>query len=77
MSFENKPGQGVLFLNEKRTEKNNQPHYRGVLKLLNGEEIEISAWGKHDKRGKKFFSIAQGKPYKKEDFPANKEALPF
>ena len=67
--YENKPGWGALFHNDKKPEGSKQPDYRGSLKLLSGEEIELAIWIKLDRNNKKFLSIGQSKPYDKKDKP--------
>lgn len=66
-NFQNKPGCGALFHNDKKPEGSNQPDYRGNMKLLNGTDIELAIWVKLDKSGKKYLSISQSKPYKKQE----------
>ena len=66
MTYENKPGKGIMFHNDKSTEENRQPQYRGSIRLLNGEDVLISAWVKRGKNGSKFLSLSQDKPYNKE-----------
>ena len=57
MAFEPKPNSGVLKVNKKRTEENNQPHLRGILNQTDGD-YWISAWKKEDKNGDFMLSLA-------------------
>lgn len=78
-NYQNKPGFGALFHNDKKPEGSKQPDYRGEMKLLNGEDIELAIWIKLDKSNKKYLSISQSKPYNR-DAPApakNDDEMPF
>lgn len=68
-TYEVKPGTFSLFKNENRTDNNNQPHYNGNGKDLNGNEFQVSAWLTESKNGKKYFSCKLQEPYKKETAP--------
>ncbi|MEG2064700.1 MAG: hypothetical protein RRY23_06105 [Alistipes sp.] len=86
--YEQKPGQGAIFKNEKR-EKESHPHYRGNFITPSGEKLEIALWLKEAKSGKKYFSVAVSEPYQKPDAqqqqstpnpttsPAVEDDLPF
>lgn len=74
--FEQKDGHGALFKNEYKT-KDSHPDYRGPC-MINGVEMEIAAWVKPAKDGKKpFMSLniqpkrerTAGEPVKEEDLP--------
>ena len=54
MSYQNKPGTGVVFKNTKT--KDTQPDYKGTLNI-NGKDFEIAMWVKEGNKGK-FFSLA-------------------
>ena len=60
-NYENKPGFGALFRNEKA--EGNQPSHRGTVKDPTGKEWQIAAWVKEGKKGK-FFSLKLSEPYK-------------
>jgi uncharacterized protein (DUF736 family) len=62
MAYEQKPGSFTLFKNEK--EKDSHPDYRGKGLDLDGNEIEVSAWIKESKTGKKFMSCSIKPPFK-------------
>ena len=51
--------------NENRTDDNNQPHYNGNGKDMNGNEFQVSAWVTTSKGGKTYFSCKMQEPYKK------------
>ena len=64
MSYQNKPGSGVAFKNEKT--KETQPDYKGTFNF-DGKECEIAMWVKEGKKGK-FFSLAVKEKQEKEPF---------
>jgi len=51
MAYEQKPGQFVLFKNDKG-DNDKRPDYRGDGLDLNGNPIEVAAWIKEGKKGK-------------------------
>ncbi len=61
MTFETKDNSGALFKNEDK--EGNQPDYRGQV-LVNGKAMEIAAWIKTAKNGKKFMSLSFKEPFK-------------
>lgn len=61
--FETKDGSGALFKNE-RKERENQPDYTGNARV-NGQMVDLSAWLKVSKGGKKYLSLAFKPPYVK------------
>jgi len=65
--YEIKPGTFSLFKNENRTDDNNQPHYNGNGKDMNGNDFQVSAWVTTSKGGKTYFSCKMQEPYKKEE----------
>ncbi len=54
MTNESKPGEGVLFFNDKKQGK--QPDRRGTL-TIEGVEYEIAGWNRESKGGKLFTSL--------------------
>lgn len=56
MTYENKPGNGALFKND-RKEKDTHPDYKGDVKLPDGTDCWIAAWLKDGKNGK-FLSLS-------------------
>ena len=52
-TYVHKTGKGSIFVNENRTEENNQPHYTGSCKDPNGVDWQISAWKAKSQDGKK------------------------
>ena len=82
--YEIKVGTFSLFKNEKKTADNNQPHYIGNGKDLNGNDFQVSAWLTTSKSGIKYFSCKLQEPYNannsnnNEDNAASVETdLPF
>lgn len=62
MTYENKPGTGCLFRNE-RKQKETHPDYRGPFYEKVGDgvvEREISAWEKQSKNGTKYLWFKVG-----------------
>ena len=55
MAFENKPGSGALFKNDKG-DNPNRPDYRGDATLQDGSKVRISGWLKDGAKGK-FLSL--------------------
>lgn len=71
MSYEQKEGTGVLFVNEKK--KDTHPDLKGKVKI-NGKDYEIAAWVKDGAKGK-FYSLKVNEPMQKTNKPV--EDLPF
>ena len=70
---------GVMFKNESDNEK--APNYKGKINV-NGQELEIAAWIRQSKAGKKFLSLKVQEPRqksepKKESFEDLPDDLPF
>lgn len=72
MSYQQKPGTGAIFKNEKT--KETQPDYRGTINV-EGKDYDISLWIKDGKKGK-FFSASIQEPRTKETSKENND-LPF
>ena len=64
MSYEQKDNSGALFKNDKK-EKESQPDYRGPC-MVNGQEMEMSAWLKKSKNNTNYMSIAFKEPWEKK-----------
>ena len=69
MQYDNEKS-GALFKNERATEENRQPQYRGSV-TVNGVEYSVSSWIKTSKKGTKFMSL---KLEEKEDKPVSPAA---
>jgi uncharacterized protein (DUF736 family) len=67
MAYENKPGNGALFKND-RKEKETHPDYRGDLNV-DGRAYWLNAWVKSTKDGKKYFSVAVKPKEAREEKP--------
>lgn len=73
---ETRDNSGALFKNFDKKPDNKFPDYRGPC-MVNGVEMEISAWLKESKDGKtKFMSLSFKPPYKKDSKPADDDT-PF
>ena len=66
--YEHKAGNGSIFKNQYK-ENDNQPDYKGSIKLQDGSDKELAAWVKQDKNGNSFLSLAISDPYVKKDEP--------
>ena len=70
MSYEQKEGQGSLFMNEKTNDK--QPDFVGDA-LFEGKKIKISAWKRTSKNGKHYLSLSVQKPQESQKNTDKKE----
>ena len=63
MAYEQKPGQGSLFKNDrKQTDKH--PDYTGNWTNADGEKCNVAAWIKESKNGTKYMSLSiETEPY--------------
>lgn len=43
-NYEQKNGTGVVWKNDKYTKGGNQPYAKGIIKGLNGEELDVALW---------------------------------
>ena len=57
MAYEQKPGQGSLFKNDKKTE-DKHPDYKGSLMTPDGVECWVSAWVKRPEGRDPFMSMS-------------------
>lgn len=84
MSYEQKPGQGSLFKNDKKLTEQH-PDYKGSIMLPDGTECWISGWVKRPEGKTPFMSLSiqhkteQPKPVtpKQPDLPVSDDDLPF
>ena len=75
MSYEIKDNSGSLFRNERKEPGSKQPDYSGTVKV-NGAELQIAAWLKEAKSGKKYMSLSFSPPYRKETKVAGDDDAP-
>lgn len=66
MAYEQKPGTGSIFRNE-RKEKESHPDYRGTILTPDGRSYDLSLWVKTSQKGKKYFSVSCQEPYQKDE----------
>jgi len=66
MAYEQKPGQGSIFKNDKK-EQENHPDYKGSITQLDGTQCWVSMWVKRSDGKPTFFSVSLKA---KEDRPA-------
>lgn len=67
MAYEQKPGSGSLFRNDKKGNEK-APDYRGSGKDLNGNDIWLSGWVRKSEKGTQYLSISiQPKEAKQEE----------
>ena len=43
-NYEQKNGTGVVWKNDKYTKGGNHPYAKGIIKGLNGEELDVALW---------------------------------
>lgn len=67
MAYENKPGNGAIFKND-RKESDKHPDYTGTFKGLDGVDYRVALWVKDGNKGK-FFSMSQSEIKPKESKP--------
>ena len=67
MAYEQKPGQGSLFKNDKANENEKAPVYKGTLTTPDGKKYEISAWVRESQNGVKYMSLAVKEPYQQQE----------
>jgi hypothetical protein len=81
MAYEQRPGTGIIWKNDKYVQGGNQPYAKGTIKDLDGNDLDVALWiPKSDKI--KGFNITMKPPYKKEEpeedeTMSNNEDLPF
>ncbi len=66
-NYEQKNGTGVVWKNDKYTKGGNQPYAMGIIKGLNGEELDVAIWIPKSERIKGFNLTM--KPYEKRPMP--------
>jgi len=66
MAYIPKPNTGSLFKNDRATEDNGQPAYRGDCVLEGGTLLEIGAWLNKTKDGRTYMSLKFQPPRPKE-----------
>lgn len=67
MAYEQKPGQGSLFKNDKAAENEKAPIYKGSCTTPDGKKWEMAAWVRETQSGVKYFSIALKEPYQQQE----------
>ena len=65
MSYQNRPGSGALFSNN-RKDKDTHPDYRGDVCLPDGTVMSIAGWLKSGRDGRKFISLKIEEPRDKK-----------
>ena len=79
-NYEQKNGTGVVWKNDKYTKGGNQPYAKGIIKGLNGEELDVALWiPKSDKI--KGFNLTMKLYEKPQEYttsaPTEESDLPF
>ncbi len=69
MAYEQKPGQGSLFKNDKANENEKAPVYKGTITTPDGKKYEVGAWVRESQSGVKYLSLAIKEPYQQEANP--------
>lgn len=73
--FEVRDGSGSLFRNERKEPDSKQPDYTGNGRI-NGAMVDISAWLKTSRGGKKYLSLSFKPPFERKTKPARAERHP-
>lgn len=60
MAYEQQPGQGIMFRNDRKEEGSKQPDWKGTVNV-EGQPMELAAWVREGKRGE-FLSIKISRP---------------
>jgi len=71
---EQRDNAGALFKNAKK-ESDSHPDYRGPC-VVNGTELEVSAWLKTSKSGTKYMSLSFKPPFKKSKQAGDDDTAP-
>jgi len=58
VSYEQKPGTGSLFKNDKEGGNENWPDYRGSITMPDGSQWWLSSWLKKSKKGDTYMSLS-------------------
>lgn len=74
MAYEQKPGQGSIFKNDKKVQGDNQPEYKGSLMTPDGVECWVSVWVKRPEGKQPFFSLSI--QAKEQQLPVSEPAKP-
>ena len=80
-NYEQKNGTGVVWKNDKYTKGGNHPYAKGIIKGLNGEDLDVVLWIPKSEKIKGFNLTM--KPYEKpqEEYttsaPTEESDLPF
>ena len=67
MTYEQKPGQGSMFKNDKAAENEKAPVYKGTLTTPDGKKWELAAWVRESSAGIKYMSLAVKEPYQQQE----------
>lgn len=60
MAYEQQPGQGIMFRNDRKEPGSKQPDWKGTVNV-EGQPMELAAWVREGKRGE-FLSIKISRP---------------
>ena len=66
MAYEQKPGQGSMFKNDKANENEKAPIYKGTCTTPDGKKWELAAWVRESQSGVKYFSIVLKEPFQQQ-----------
>ena len=69
MAYEQKPGTGSIFKNERKAAENH-PDYQGSIVTPEGQKYDLSLWVKKSQGGTSYFSVGVRPPYVRPDAPA-------
>lgn len=79
-NYEQKNGTGVVWKNDKYTKGGNQPYAKGIIKGLNGEELDVALWIPKSERIKGFnltMKLYEKRPMPETSLDPQDDDLPF
>ena len=78
--YEQKNGTGVVWKNDKYTKGGNQPYAKGIIKGLNGEELDVALWIPKSEKIKGFnltMKLYEKRPMPETSLDPQDDDLPF
>mgnify|MGYP000946350996 CR=1 FL=1 len=79
-NYEQKNGTGVVWKNDKYTKGGNQPYAKGIIKGLNGEELDVALWIPKSDKIKGFnltMKLYEKRPMPETSLDPQDDDLPF
>jgi len=79
-NYEQKNGTGVVWKHDKYTKGGNQPYAKGIIKGLNGEELDVALWIPKSDKIKGFnltMKLYEKRPMPETSLDPQDDDLPF